>query len=74
MTDAPAALALAPTLSACGGSGDHGGGAEGSGGAVAVPTWSADPDTERLRHIADLLLTYELVDDEEFDVSTVTGG
>jgi hypothetical protein len=51
MTDAPAALALAPTLSACGGSGDHG-----------------------LRHIADLLLTYELVDDEEFDVSTVTGG
>jgi hypothetical protein len=29
--------------------------------------------TERLQDIADRMLTYELID-EEFDVSTVTGG
>jgi NitT/TauT family transport system substrate-binding protein len=40
---------------------------------VAMPTWSADLDTERLQDIADYMLQYELID-EEFDVSTITGG
>ncbi|GAB3347400.1 ABC transporter substrate-binding protein [Modestobacter lapidis] len=40
---------------------------------VAMPTWSAELDTQRLQDIADLMLEYELID-EEFDVSTITGG
>ena len=40
---------------------------------VAMPTWSAELDTARLQDIADLMLTYELID-AELDVSTITGG
>jgi ABC-type nitrate/sulfonate/bicarbonate transport system substrate-binding protein len=39
---------------------------------VAMPTWTADLDTERLQEIADRMLEYELID-AEFDVSTITG-
>ena len=40
---------------------------------VAMPTWTAELDTERLQEIADYMLEYELID-AEFDVSTITGG
>jgi ABC-type nitrate/sulfonate/bicarbonate transport system substrate-binding protein len=39
---------------------------------VAMPTWTAELDTERLQDIADYMLEYELID-EAFDVSTISG-
>jgi NitT/TauT family transport system substrate-binding protein len=40
---------------------------------VAMPTWSADLDTDRLQDVADYMERYELID-AKFDVSTITGG
>lgn len=40
---------------------------------VAMPTWTAELETERLQDIADYMLEYDLID-AEFDVGTITGG